>query len=132
MFLSSQFWKSSFSLLCTCKILWSVIKLTVYSNFFGHNLKIFFLALAFDFLQSEVFAVAFALLAAGVVILTLNVLLLVIASSAILAHTTKVHFCILWIYWSDLCFRSCISLLSLVVSTLGTDSLTILFSIYKN
>lgn len=34
--------------------------------------------------QSEVFAVAFALLAAGAVILTLNVLLLVIASFSVL------------------------------------------------
>jgi hypothetical protein len=38
--------------------------------------------------QSEVFAVAFALLAAGAVILTLNVLLLVIASFPLSAHHT--------------------------------------------
>jgi len=37
--------------------------------------------------QSEVFAVAFALLAAGAVILTLNVLLLVIASFSLSSST---------------------------------------------
>jgi hypothetical protein len=39
-------------------------------------------------LQSEVFAVAFALLAAGAVILTLNVLLLVIPSLSYMLHIT--------------------------------------------
>lgn len=45
--------------------------------FFSHKLRLYS---ATNFLQSEVFAVAFALLAAGAVILTLNVLLLVATS----------------------------------------------------
>lgn len=51
------------------------------SWFSGHN-NDFLIYILFD-LQSEVFAVAFALLAAGAVILTLNVLLLVNSLSPI-------------------------------------------------
>lgn len=45
----------------------------------------------FVFIQSQVFAVAFALLATGAVILTLNVLLLVIFPYTQIDHTPYIH-----------------------------------------
>lgn len=67
-----------------------------------HWLMVFLPYVLFSF-QSEVFAVAFALLAAGAVILTLNVLLLVLSLSLSLAHTyTHTHAYSLCSHWHGL------------------------------
>ena len=76
--LSLQFYYLFFTPLlgCTFRMVWMALKIDVFFILLYHNLMFWFRVLL-TFLQSEVFAVAFALLAAGAVILTLNVLLLV-------------------------------------------------------